>query len=243
MPVLLVGGGSGIVPLMSMVRHRRAAGETQPALLLYSARTASELLYHDELLAFDAHRDGFTLVTTLTRERALRPGDYDRRIDNRMMSEVLRRLAHRPANAFMCGTNAFVNAAADGAIAAGIREDAISHRALRDVGQRAVPAIGKDQRILGAHQHVALAAVRFQFVRIEHANSTATVIDDPCSLQDARGARNRRAANAQHARKKFLRQSKLVVAGTIAASASASGRRSFAKSNAARYRLPIAQAR
>jgi ferredoxin-NADP reductase len=123
--VLLVGGGSGIVPLMSMVRHRHAAGETRPALLLYSARSASDLLYHDELLALDARHDGFTLVITLTREKALRPGDYDRRIDNHMVSDVLRRFGHRPSNAFICGANAFVNAAADGAVAAGIREDAI----------------------------------------------------------------------------------------------------------------------
>jgi ferredoxin-NADP reductase len=119
-PLLLVGGGSGVVPLMSMIRHRRSVMSTVPVVLLLSARTVSDVLYSDELLELDAKRDGFDLILTLTREPPSRTGDYGRRIDSPMMAEVLARFTARPAQAFVCGSNAFVDAAADGAVAAGV---------------------------------------------------------------------------------------------------------------------------
>lgn len=119
-PLLLVGGGSGVVPLMSMIRHRRLVAATVPVVLLFSARTSSDVLYRDELLALDERQDGFSLILTLTRERPARTGDYARRIDSAMMAEVLERFARRPAQVFVCGSNAFVDAAADGAVAAGV---------------------------------------------------------------------------------------------------------------------------
>jgi ferredoxin-NADP reductase len=119
-PLLLAGGGSGVVPLTAMIRHRFASGDRRSVALLYSVRTASDALYHDELLALDERRDGFTLVTTLTREPPARPGDYGRRVDAAMVADVLARLATPPAHVFVCGSNAFVNAAADGAVAAGV---------------------------------------------------------------------------------------------------------------------------
>lgn len=118
-PLLLIGGGSGLVPLMSIIRHREAVAQDVPVVLLLSARDWADVLYRDELLALDDHRNGFTLVLTLTREPPKRDIDYGRRVDASMMAEVLRRLPGAPKHVFACGTNPFVNAAVDGAIAAG----------------------------------------------------------------------------------------------------------------------------
>ena len=119
-PLLLAGGGSGIVPLMAMIRHRAALGAAVPTLLIVSARTWDEVLYRDELLDLDRRADGFTLALTLTREHPTRERDYGRRIDPAMMAELSARLPAMPSHVFVCGSNAFVNAAADGAVAAGI---------------------------------------------------------------------------------------------------------------------------
>lgn len=119
-PLLLVGGGSGIVPLMSMIRHRRAIDDRRAVLLLYSVRTASDLLYGDELASLEQRKDGFSLVIAATREQPARAQDYGRRVDSAMMAEVIARLPATPKAVFVCGSNPFVNAAADGAVAAGI---------------------------------------------------------------------------------------------------------------------------
>jgi ferredoxin-NADP reductase len=119
-PLLLVGGGSGLVPLMSMIRDRQARGSHVPALLLLSARRFEDALYHDELLDLERSGTGFAVVFALTREPALRPQDYSRRVDAEMMREVVARLPGAPRHVFVCGANAFVNAAADGVVAAGV---------------------------------------------------------------------------------------------------------------------------
>jgi ferredoxin-NADP reductase len=119
-PLLLVGGGSGVVPLMSMIRHRRLVSSTVPVALLFSARTSNDTLYRDELIELDEKHDGFTLILALTRDQPVRPGDYNRRIDAGLMADVLARFPRRPAQVFVCGSNAFVDTAADGAVAAGV---------------------------------------------------------------------------------------------------------------------------
>jgi ferredoxin-NADP reductase len=119
-PLLLIGGGSGVVPLMSMLRHRAAQGSREPALLLFSARTWDDVIFRDELLALDARRDGFELALTLTREPARRQRDFGRRVDAPMLTELLTRLPAPPRHVFVCGTNAFVEAGAQGAIDAGV---------------------------------------------------------------------------------------------------------------------------
>jgi ferredoxin-NADP reductase len=124
-PLLLVGGGSGVVPLMSMLRHRKATNSRVPALLLFSARTWEDALYRDELLELSGRHDGFDLVFTLTREPARRSGDFGRRVDAAMMTDVLARLPKAPALVFVCGANPFVDAVADGAVAAHVPEAAI----------------------------------------------------------------------------------------------------------------------
>lgn len=121
-PVLLIGGGSGVAPLVSMLRHRKmAAGMWAPMTLVYSARTWDDVIFRDELLGDAALRNGFDLVFAITRESAARRnGDYARRIDPPMMAEIVARMPEPPKHVFICGANAFCEVAADSAIAAGI---------------------------------------------------------------------------------------------------------------------------
>jgi ferredoxin-NADP reductase len=106
-PLLLLGGGSGVVPLMCMLRHRRLSGSTLPAALLYSARTRADIIYREELAAL-AHSDPrFELQVTLTRDLA--PGWHGRvgRIDLRAVQATLDGLDGL-ADSFVCGPDPFV---------------------------------------------------------------------------------------------------------------------------------------
>src|SRR6266498_5491654 len=84
-PLLLVAGGSGIVPLMSMVRHRAAAGSTAPTRLLYSSRTLEDVIFREELEELNARRDGFDVFHTLTRSQPEGWTSYSRRIDRELL--------------------------------------------------------------------------------------------------------------------------------------------------------------
>jgi len=79
----------------------------------------------DELLALDARRDGFNLALALTREPVRRADDYGRRVDTAMLTELLAKLPERPKQVFVCGSNPFVEAAADATIAAGVASSLI----------------------------------------------------------------------------------------------------------------------
>ncbi|WP_338759065.1 FAD-binding oxidoreductase [Massilia sp. METH4] len=123
-PVLLVGGGSGVVPLVSIARAWRECGGPAPMLLLHSARSWDGLAYRDELRAIaDAHA-GFGYVTTVTRESAAR-ADHARRVDRAMVDAVLGRLGRVPAVCYVCGANGFVEAAAQLLVAAGVAPRAV----------------------------------------------------------------------------------------------------------------------
>jgi ferredoxin-NADP reductase len=124
-PLVLVGGGSGVVPLMSMVRHRAARNSTVPVVLVFSVRVWDEVIFRDELITLDDRQDGFDLVLTLTREAAHRPADYARRVDVAMMAQAMARLPEPPGVAFVCGSNAFVSAAAQALIDAGVAAENI----------------------------------------------------------------------------------------------------------------------
>jgi ferredoxin-NADP reductase len=119
-PLLLLGGGSGVVPLMSMLRHRAARGSNVPALLLFSARTWEDVIFRDELIAMHDKNDGFNLALALTRDEPRRPEDFGRRVDRAMVAELMTRLPAPPRHVFICGGNPFVEAASEGAIEAGI---------------------------------------------------------------------------------------------------------------------------
>jgi ferredoxin-NADP reductase len=117
-PLLLVGGGSGVVPLMSMARHRTAAGGTARAKLLYSSRTLADVIYREELEELAGRGDGFEVVHTLTRARPEGWRGYSRRVDPELLAEVTWPAAERP-RVFVCGSTRFVDAAADGLLANG----------------------------------------------------------------------------------------------------------------------------
>ena len=124
-PILLVGGGSGLVPLMAMIRHRANSGTNAPFRLLLSAPTWGDILYRGELERLAARSGGFGLTLAITREPARCPGDYSRRVDAAMMRDILHAFPAAPLRTFICGTNGFVNAAADGAVAAGVPASSI----------------------------------------------------------------------------------------------------------------------
>ena len=111
-PLLLVAGGSGVVPLMAMLRHRAAVGITNPARLLYSARSKDQIIYADELQKL-AQNDGLTVAYTLTRSQPEGWNGYTRRIDDAMLKEVSAPLGPE-ALAYICGPTALVEVAADG---------------------------------------------------------------------------------------------------------------------------------
>ena len=122
-PLLLVAGGSGVVPLMAMLRHRAVAGVENPARLLYSARTYEQIIYGEELEAL-AKKNGLTVAYTLTRGQPEGWKGYTRRIDDAMLKEVSEPLG-RQALAYVCGPTALVEVAADGLGRVGLPADRI----------------------------------------------------------------------------------------------------------------------
>ena len=124
-PILLIGGGSGLVPLMAIARRGAEAAARVPMHLIFSARTREDVLYRDELEALERRGPSFGVTLALTRGAAWRPQDFSRRIEDEILREVVKRLPDWPKRVFVCGTNGFVNAAADGAQAAGVAADII----------------------------------------------------------------------------------------------------------------------
>ncbi|HEY9234038.1 MULTISPECIES: FAD-binding oxidoreductase [Phenylobacterium] len=124
-PILLIGGGSGLVPLMAIARRGAEAAARVPMHLLLSARSPQDVLYREELEALERQNDRFGMTLALTRASAWRPQDFSRRIDDEILARVLKRLPAWPKRVFVCGTNGFVNAAADGAQAAGVAAEII----------------------------------------------------------------------------------------------------------------------
>jgi len=106
-PLLLIGGGSGVVPLMAMLRHRALAKGSAPARLLYSSRTFADIIYREELEGLS----GVGVFHTLTREKPAGWSGYTRRVDAGMLGEVAWPVAEGPA-VFICGPTPFVEAAA-----------------------------------------------------------------------------------------------------------------------------------
>ena len=119
-PVLLIGAGSGVVPLMAMIRQRRASAQAVPVALLLSARTAEDVLFSSELHAIEMSDPTFILTLAITREAPKRASDYGRRIDDGMVQATIARLGRDPGHVFVCGSNGFVNIATDGALSAGL---------------------------------------------------------------------------------------------------------------------------
>ena len=118
--VLLIGAGSGLAPLMAMIRERRALKPAVPTALLLSARTAEDVLFSEELHSTEISDAAFVLALAITREEPIRASDFGRRIDGAMVQDVLGRLHRKPTQVFVCGSNGFVNIATEGALMAGL---------------------------------------------------------------------------------------------------------------------------
>jgi ferredoxin-NADP reductase len=127
-PLLLVAGGSGIVPLMAMLRVRAAAKADTPATLLYSSRSFSDIIYRAELEWLAGQGDGLKVVHTLTREQPPGWNGLTRRIDQAMLQSTGFAPQLR-ARIFVCGPTPLVEAAAAG---------------LRDLGHQ--PSLIKTER-------------------------------------------------------------------------------------------------
>ena len=112
-PVLLVAGGSGVVPLMAMARRRARVGSDAPMRLLYSSRTWEDVIYRDELETL-----GIDVVHTLTRAQPPGWNGYSRRIDDDLLREVAFPADQGP-RVYVCGSTHFVDAAADGLVRLG----------------------------------------------------------------------------------------------------------------------------
>jgi ferredoxin-NADP reductase len=122
-PLLLIAGGSGVVPLMAMLRHRARAGSDVPTRLLFSSRSFDEIIYREELDGLAAG-DGLGVIHTLTRSQPVGWTGYARRIDEAMLREVLAPLGPS-ARAYLCGPTALVENAADALVRLGLPAERI----------------------------------------------------------------------------------------------------------------------
>ena len=133
--LMLIAGGSGVVPLMSMLRTRNQTRSKPPAKLLYSSRLAEDIIYRDELDRLAANRDGFDLVHTLT--RGAPPGWRGQ--TGRMDRDMLARCGFQPAQEpqiFVCGPTSFVETVADQLVSLGHGESAIKTERFGPTGDK-----------------------------------------------------------------------------------------------------------
>ena len=117
-PLLLVAGGSGVVPLRAILRHRQRAGSDVPARLLYSSRTLADVIYHSEL---DQYRDGIKVSYTLTRSQPPGWTGYSGRADAALLAKIAWPASQHPL-AFVCGPTSFVKAVAGSLVAVGLHQ-------------------------------------------------------------------------------------------------------------------------
>ena len=110
-PLLLVAGGSGVVPLMAMIRHRAASGSRIPARLLVSSREIDDIIYRDELARLAMADDALDVIHTLTRRQPVDWIGYRRRIDAEMLAAVAWPPGDRP-RIYVCGPTQLVESVA-----------------------------------------------------------------------------------------------------------------------------------
>lgn len=131
-PALLIGGGSGVVPLMAMLRHQRRALPERRMRLIYSARTAEDLIYRDEL--------GEESLVTLTQATPAGWEGRRGRIDRTLIDEAL---ADAALTTFVCGSNGFVEAAVTLLIEAGIEPGQIRTERFGATGSSGLSGAGQ----------------------------------------------------------------------------------------------------
>jgi ferredoxin-NADP reductase len=135
-PLFLVAGGSGVVPLMAMLRHRAAVGSSAPTRMLYSSRTPEDVIYARELERLVASGDGLGVAHTLTRRQPPGWSGYGRRIDAAMLEEAGWPAADNPA-VYICGPTPLVEAVAGALVDLG-------HAPARIKTERFGPTGGRD---------------------------------------------------------------------------------------------------
>ena len=118
-PLLLIGGGSGVVPLMAIIRERALAEPMPSAVLLQSSRTLDDVIYRDELASLASDGSGLRVIETLTRSQPPGWTGYDRRIDRPMLSEAIAAVGAQPL-VYICGPTLLVEAAANGLVELGV---------------------------------------------------------------------------------------------------------------------------
>ena len=123
-PLLLVAGGSGVVPLMAIIRHRQRVGSRVPTRLLFSSRKADDIIYREELDRLTEAHDGFDVIHTLTRSQPPGWNGYARRIDDRMLADALEPLGIT-ARVYICGPTALVEVAANALVRLGLPADLV----------------------------------------------------------------------------------------------------------------------
>jgi ferredoxin-NADP reductase len=116
-PLFLVAGGSGVVPLRAILRHRRRSGSDVPARLLYSSRTFDHVIYRMEL---EEPMDGVEVIHTLTREQPPGWTGYSRRVDADLLAEAAWPVEDDPL-VYVCGPTSFVETVAGGLVQLGYR--------------------------------------------------------------------------------------------------------------------------
>lgn len=118
-PLLLVAGGSGVVPLMAMLRERATADTKPMAVLVHSSRTFDDVIYRDELASLAASDAGLRVIQTLTRSQPPGWTGYDRRIDRRMLAEAISAAGGQPL-VYICGPTLLVESAANALVELGV---------------------------------------------------------------------------------------------------------------------------
>jgi ferredoxin-NADP reductase len=131
-PLLLFAGGSGIVPLRAMLRHRRLSGSDIPVRLFYSSRSLEDVIYRTEL---DEPTGGVDVFHTLTREQPPGWTGYARRADAALIGEVAWP-AHSDPLAFVCGPTSFVETVASGLVEHGYRPERVKTERFGATGGR-----------------------------------------------------------------------------------------------------------
>jgi ferredoxin-NADP reductase len=117
-PLLMLAGGSGVVPFRSMLRHRQGAGSDAPARLLYSSRAPEDVIYRDELDALSADAMGIDVRYALTRAWPQDFSGHRGRIDGSYLNEMAWAPDEGPL-IYICGPNGFVESAAAALVASG----------------------------------------------------------------------------------------------------------------------------
>jgi ferredoxin-NADP reductase len=124
-PLIMIGGGSGMVPLMCMLRHHSRHDDPRNILFLISARSIEKVLYYEELQTLRALDPGLQIAITLTQTLPLDWQGYRRHIDRSMIEELMGRFKNEMPMVYVCGPTPFVEMAADTLVMSGFHDHAI----------------------------------------------------------------------------------------------------------------------